>query len=119
MKFNNYQMPMKGGCMECGGICGGSKNPKQLLEKVLQHVEDGEFNGRDFARVLNEYNKKSMNGAGFFGDFWDGLKSGFKSVAKIASPILGLIPNPISQVASKALGIVGGRKRKQRILKRY
>ena len=49
-----------------------------------------------------------VHGAGFFGDMWDGIKSGFNTVASIAQPILSIIPHPGAQMASQALGVTQG-----------
>lgn len=111
--YDKYEKSINGGCAECGGICGGAGNPKELLETVLQHVENGNMTGGEFAKVINEYSRKGINGAGFFGDLWSGIKKGFSTVASIAKPILSFIPHPAAQMASRALGATGfGRRRR-------
>ena len=65
--------------------------------------------------------KKKMRGAGFFGDVWDGIKSGASKVndllksTKAISTIAGLIPDGRAQVAGKVAGQLGyGKKKKQK-----
>ena len=105
-------MPIRGGCATCGGVCGGASSPKELLEMVLQHVEDGNLTGGQVATIINQYAGMGINGAGFFGDLWSGIKKGFSTVASLAKPILSLVPHPAAQGAARALGAVGfGRRR--------
>jgi hypothetical protein len=107
---------MSGGCEECGGVCGGARNPKDLMDMVLQHVEDGHLTGGQVAKAILDYSGNGMCGQGFFGDLWHGLKKGFSAIAKPASMVLGMLPIPGANIASKALGIAsnlaGGRKRR-------
>lgn len=102
-----------GGCTECGGICGGAKTPKELMEMVLQHVEDGHLTGGQVARIIQEYVGSGMEGEGFWSDFASGFKSVFKPLASVAKVGLSLVPHPGAQVASQALGALGaGRTRR-------
>lgn len=41
-----------------------------------------------------------LEGDGFFGDLWNGIKKTVGVVTKVASPILSLIPHPAAQVAA-------------------
>lgn len=72
-------------------------------------------------------NENKFEGGNFFSDFGKGFKKGFSSIVKPASAILGLLPIPQAQVASKVLGtasdIIGSAKkirkpRKELLLKR-
>ena len=48
-----------------------------------------------------------MEGDGFFGDLWDGIKSGANTVAGIAKPLLHMIPHPAAQAAATGLDVLG------------
>ena len=102
------QRRFNGGCANCGGICSGAKTPKELLEQVLQYVEEGKMTGGQVAKVIVDYRGMGMNGEGFFGDFWSGLKKGFNAVVKPASAILGMLPIPQAQAASRILNVASG-----------
>lgn len=102
------QRRFNGGCDNCGGICSGAKTPKELLEQVLQYVEEGKMTGGQVAKVIVDYRGMGMNGEGFFGDFWSGLKKGFNAVVKPASAILGMLPIPQAQAASRILNVASG-----------
>ncbi len=41
------------------------------------------------------------------GSFFDKVKSVFGKVARVAKPLMGLIPHPAAQLASKGLGALG------------
>jgi hypothetical protein len=41
------------------------------------------------------------------GSFFDKIKSVFGKVAKVAKPLLGIVPHPAAQIASKGLGALG------------
>ena len=57
--------------------------------------------------VVYENNENNVHGGNFLSDFVSGVKKGFKSVVGPASAILGMVPLPQAQIASKALGIAG------------
>lgn len=71
--------------------------------------------------VEYENNENNMSGGNFFSDFGKGFKKGFTSVLKPASAILGMLPIPQAQIASKALGVAsdlaGGKRRKSGVKK--
>ena len=48
-----------------------------------------------------------LQGDGFFGDLWDGIKSGANTVAGIAKPLLHMVPHPAAQAAATGLDIMG------------
>ena len=41
------------------------------------------------------------------GSFFDKIKSVFGKVAKVAKPLLGIVPHPAAQIAFKGLGALG------------
>jgi len=104
---------LRGGCEECGGICGGAMTPRELMEMVLQHAEDGNISGGEVAHAINEYSGMGMHGEGFFSDFLDGLKKGFSAVVKPAGAILSAIPGfqAPGAVLSTLGNLAGGRRR--------
>jgi hypothetical protein len=116
-------MPSRGGAMsggvrcDCGGVCGGARNPVELMEQVMQHVEDGRMSGGQVANVIMDYAGNGMYGEGFFGDLWSGIKSVAKPLASVAKMGLSLVPHPGAQLASHALGALGVGRRK-RVVKR-
>lgn len=64
--------------------------------------------------------RKVIYGGGFFGDVWDGIKSGASKVndllksTKAISTIAGLIPDGRAQVAGKVASQLGYGKRKRK-----
>ena len=48
-----------------------------------------------------------LEGDGFFGDLWDGIKSGANTIAGIAKPLLHMVPHPAAQAAATGLDIMG------------
>jgi len=102
---------VSGGCGECGGICGGARTPKELMEMVLQHVEDGRMTGGQVARVIEDYTASGMQGGSFFGDLWKGIKKVASPLASVAKMGLSLVPLPGAQIASRALGALGAGRR--------
>lgn len=104
-----------GGCYNCNGMCQGAKTPKQLMDAVLQHVEDGKLTGGQVARSIMDYRGNGMYGEGFFDDLVSGFKKGFSAVANVAAPVLSMIPHPAAQMASRVagtLGAMGGRRKR-------
>lgn len=99
---------MSGGCTECGGICGGAQSPRQLMEQVLQHAEDGHITGGEIAEIIHEYTAKGMHGAGFFSSLWHGIKK----VAGVVAPVLSMVPG-LGSVAGNVLGAVAGSGRRR------
>ena len=71
--------------------------------------------GRLTKAKLKKHIIAHLDGSGFWGDLWDGVKTGVGTVAKIAKPVLGMIPHPAAQMASKGLDAFGfGKPRKRR-----
>jgi hypothetical protein len=61
--------------------------------------------------------RKNVGGKGFFGDLWNGVKSGANWIKDnhILSTVGSLIPDARAQAGSKVLGSLGlGRKRKRK-----
>lgn len=58
--------------------------------------------GRELGQHITE-----LHGAGFFDDFAKGFMSVVSPIAKIAKPILSVIPHPAAQAASGVLGALG------------
>lgn len=108
---------INGGCKECGGICGGAKNPNELLDQVLQMVEEGYLTGGDVAYAIQEYRGMGMRGEGFWGDFVSGLKKGFTSVIKPALSIGSIFVPQLRPIAG-VVNALGGRKKKTRRLRK-
>lgn len=70
---------------------GGAKGKKSKRAKEM-----GEEYGRSIADMDDE--AKELMGGGFFGDFWDGFKKGFKAVV---SPVSGVV----KAIAPKPVGV--------------
>ena len=70
------------------------------------------YTPQQMADLMHEHIR--VHGGGFFSDFWSGFKKGFSGVMGIAKPILSVIPNPVAQMASKAMDVVGLGKRAPR-----
>jgi hypothetical protein len=81
---------------------GSGKSKKEMKEMAIGM-------GRQYGMGVMEMDKdaKDLVGAGFFKDFGKGFVDGLKMVAKVAKPVLSLVPHPAAQAASKALGAVG------------
>jgi hypothetical protein len=71
------------------------------------------YTAQELAEIVNHHVHK--HGGGFFGDLWDGIKKGFGTVMGVAKPILGMIPHPVAQGASKIMDSLGmGKTHKRR-----
>jgi hypothetical protein len=64
--------------------------------------------------------RPARRGAGFFGDVWSGLKTGYNVLKGIQpSRFIGLIPHPGAQGIASGLKTVGlGRKRRRTTVRR-
>ena len=104
-------MNYRGGCVNCGGICGGAKSPRQLMMQVLRHAEAGNITGGEVAYLISQYTGQGMNGGGFFGDLWSGLKKGLE-VVKPALTLASTVVPQLRPVAMVANTLGNGRRRK-------
>jgi len=80
----------------------------------------GKFNKKELRLLASGYamgkGHDDIEGAGFWSDFADGFKKGFKMVSDpVLKPVLGLIPHPAAQIAKHGLEAVGLGKSKRHI----
>lgn len=90
-----------------GGKKSASAVGKKALELHKMEHEAMESEAHGMGRHLGQH-ITSLHGSGFFDDF----AKGFMSVAKVAKPLIGLIPHPAAQAASGVLGALGAGTKK-------
>lgn len=100
-----------GGCMDKNGKIISVFGQKGCNERTMPS-----YSADELADIVNHHVK--LHGAGFFGDLWDGIKSGFSKVMGIAKPVLSMIPHPAAQAASKVIDGIGMGKPKRKSKKK-
>jgi hypothetical protein len=106
-------------------------NPKaQMAADVLEKLGAGKKRGRPSKKMTGgtelglpdslaggkkrgRPSKKKLEGEGFFGDMWDGIKMVAKPLASVAKVGLSLVPLPQAQIASQILDMAGAGKKKR------